>query len=502
MNNFSSFGSMMGRGSVNVNSMNYISKYAKNITLDFSGISFTDLSATPSYALTAGGLNRVLNMTDGNTTFSRLKYNNALLKTTDFAPSSSSSFTIYVKHAARYSSLCPFNFQNPNVLKLSTSVVSSGSTFTASFYSTLNPGTTVPYSITGCSSADLCGAAISGVLTAPYQSTTYSVAAGVAGRSIKFDVSGGTVVPLLYVPDVVYTVTVVGAKFYFNGSATLEALTPGNIYKFDQSESSNTGKTLVFGTVVDALPYYNGMTINGIAGTSGASTILNYINGLVYFCAEIEGMFYVAPSYETSGTIRSTEVNGNTVKITFSTSGYIKINSSNTSVDIILVGKGGAGGASSGTYGGGGGGGGGVTYIQNYSIVSGAVYNFVVDSDAINYVGATSFSDLNVYSYPGRGGGNGGGSVGTGGLGGYGTSSNFSVGYYGGRGSDAVAVLGTSNPGAAPTTIDGVEYSGGGQGHNSSTTNFGRLGVGRAGNKNASNTFRQGGGVVITFTLS
>jgi hypothetical protein len=65
---------MMGRGSVNVNSMNYISKYAKIITNDFSGSFFTDLSATPGYALTAGGLN----MTDRNTTFSRLKYNNTV----------------------------------------------------------------------------------------------------------------------------------------------------------------------------------------------------------------------------------------------------------------------------------------------------------------------------------------------------------------------------------------------------------------------------------------
>jgi hypothetical protein len=289
----------MGRGSVNVNSMNYISKYAKNITNDFSGNSFTDLSATPSYAITAGGLN----MQDGKTTFSRLKYNNTLLKTTDFAPSSASSFTIYLKHAARYSSLCPFNFQNPSVLKLSTSVVSGGSSFTASFYSTLNPGTAVPYSITGCSSADLSGTLVSGVLTAPYQSTVYSVAAGAAGRSIKFDISGGTVVPTLYVPNVVYTVTVDGGVFWLATGGAAAAQQPsitfgtGLMYVFDQSHASNFGNTLVLGQKRDDIPYYTtNVVINGIAGSTNAYTLIDLSGqtlpspALNYFSRNTAGM--------------------------------------------------------------------------------------------------------------------------------------------------------------------------------------------------------------------
>jgi hypothetical protein len=222
-------------------------------------------------------------MSDGKSTFARLKYNNAIMKTTDFAPSSSSSFTIYLKHAARFSSLCPFNFQNPNILKLSTSVVSSGSSFTASFNSSLNPGTTVPYSITGCSSADLGGAVVSGgAFTAPYQSTTYSIAAGVAGRSIKFNISGGSVVTTLYVPNVVYTVSVSGGVYWLatGGAAAIQqpsiTLEAGLMYVFDQSNASNVGNTLVLGQYRDATPYYTtNVVINGTAGSADAFTMVD-----------------------------------------------------------------------------------------------------------------------------------------------------------------------------------------------------------------------------------
>lgn len=51
MNSFSNFGSMLARGSQNVNSINYINRYAKAITTDFSGLSsqITDLSNTSLY---------------------------------------------------------------------------------------------------------------------------------------------------------------------------------------------------------------------------------------------------------------------------------------------------------------------------------------------------------------------------------------------------------------------------------------------------------------------
>ena len=178
--------------------------------------------------------------------------------------------------------------------------MSSGSSFTASFYSTLNPGTTVPYSITGCSSADLSGAAVSGVLTAPYQSTVYSIAAGVAGRSIKFDVSGGTVVPTLYVPNVIYTVNVSGGVFWLatGGGAAVQqpsiTLGAGLMYVFDQSAASNVGNTLVLGSYRDATPYYTtNVVINGTAGSADAFTVIDLSGqtlpspALKYFSANI-----------------------------------------------------------------------------------------------------------------------------------------------------------------------------------------------------------------------
>ena len=51
MNCFSTFSGM--RPMINKNSISYINKYAKSITLDFSGTNFTDLSATPFYAISA-----------------------------------------------------------------------------------------------------------------------------------------------------------------------------------------------------------------------------------------------------------------------------------------------------------------------------------------------------------------------------------------------------------------------------------------------------------------
>ena len=185
MNSFSGFGGMMGRGTTtNTNTILYIEKYAKNPTVDFSGSSYTDLSATTLFAKTASGIN----IADNKTTFARIRYNNTYMKTSDFG---GGSFTIYLKHAARYSTLCPFNFQNPNVIQLSQSgTVSVGSSRTLYFYSTLNPGTTVPYLITGCTPANLSNAALSGNFVSPYTQITYTIASG-AGSTVTFNVSGG-----------------------------------------------------------------------------------------------------------------------------------------------------------------------------------------------------------------------------------------------------------------------------------------------------------------------
>lgn len=186
MNFVSTFGSMLTRGGQNVNSITYINKYAKSITLDFSGVASTDLSFLP-YATTSAGLNR----DDDKSTFARLKYNGtgSYLKTADF--SSTGSFTIHMKHAARFSTLSPFNFQYPNVISLSpTGAVNVGSSLTVTYYSTLDPGTIVPYGITGCTSADLSGAALTGIFMSPYAQSIYTIRSG-GGSTAVFNVSGG-----------------------------------------------------------------------------------------------------------------------------------------------------------------------------------------------------------------------------------------------------------------------------------------------------------------------
>ena len=321
--NFSSFGNMMFTSTAkiittDVNTFTYINRFAKNIAFDFSGTASTVFPTNTSYAPSSFGLNPG----DEKTTFARLLYNSNYLKSSDFCPDSSSSFTIYVKHAARYSNLPPFNFQNPNVVAFSQTVVLSGSSFTASFYSSLDPGTVVPYSITGCSSAELGGAALTGVLTAPYKNMTYSIAAGVVGRNIQFNVSGGTMIPAIYVPDVVYVVTVVGGVFWLatGGAAALQqpgiTFATGLIYVFDQSHASNVGNTLVLGQTLDSTPYYTtNVVTNGTAGSASACTLINLVGqtlpspALKYFSrntAEM-GSLPTAPDAPmiTSGTTNS-----------------------------------------------------------------------------------------------------------------------------------------------------------------------------------------------------
>lgn len=186
MNSLCSVGGMVGRCGQDVNSMSFINQYTKNIITDFIGIpgTYIDLSNTSSYAVTSSGLN----LDNQNSAFARLKYNGSDLKTADF---NTGSFTFYVKYATRYSLLPLFNFQYPNVITLSQSVpISIGSSFTATFFSSLNPGTFVPYVITGCTTSDLNNiASLDGNFTSPYNTITYTISSGIG--TITFNVSGG-----------------------------------------------------------------------------------------------------------------------------------------------------------------------------------------------------------------------------------------------------------------------------------------------------------------------
>ena len=100
-----------------------------------------------------------------------------------------------------------------------------------------------------------------------------------------------------------YTVTVasyLGANyFYIGGSrAPTLSLTEGQTYRFDQSDSSNSGHPLRFSTTSNGThgggsEYTTGVTTNGTPGSSGAYTQITVAVGaptLYYYCTNHSGM--------------------------------------------------------------------------------------------------------------------------------------------------------------------------------------------------------------------
>lgn len=121
----------------------------------------------------------------------------------------------------------------------------------------------------------------------------------------SFAVGNGGSVTVSTNIDQVFVITVASAsygsgnKFYIDGTeAPTGTLNEGGTYRFDQSDSSNSGHPLRLSTTSDGThgggsEYTTGVTINGTAGSAGAYTQITVASGaptLYYYCTNHSGM--------------------------------------------------------------------------------------------------------------------------------------------------------------------------------------------------------------------
>jgi len=102
----------------------------------------------------------------------------------------------------------------------------------------------------------------------------------------------------------VYTVTVSNEVFFIDTGSGAQSkpeitFTDGESYVFDQSDSTNAGYPIVFGTTKDDMSnlYTTGVTVVGSPGQPGAYTRLDYTGStaLFYFSSEAANMGYSVP---------------------------------------------------------------------------------------------------------------------------------------------------------------------------------------------------------------
>ena len=98
-----------------------------------------------------------------------------------------------------------------------------------------------------------------------------------------------------------------GNKYYIDGvlQATV-SMTPGNTYKFDQSDSSNSGHPLKFSTTADGThasgsAFTTNVTESGTAGSSNAFVQIEITPETLGVAGAVKTLYYYCPNHSGMG---------------------------------------------------------------------------------------------------------------------------------------------------------------------------------------------------------